>query len=166
MKLTISSFQFPLSNKQKKIWSKIASGMPVNKLAEELNTTRQYVNQTYLVAEGKLSNVLMEFAKASDLYVISIYPRHAILLAYHPILRRKAIITYSTIHGVKLWFWHEELDENVNPELLQQTKQFLLDLAIEHGLTVTDMKIHPAKLAQEVFCRLAPEVKEWINSKE
>src|SRR3990170_8143623 len=95
---TLSS---PLSQKQRTVWSLIGKGFSVSVIADKLNTTRQYVNQTRLTAESKLSTTLLEVAQANDLQVIRLYPKQAILLGYHPALKRKAIVTYSTNHGMK-----------------------------------------------------------------
>jgi hypothetical protein len=98
------SVSSPLSQSQKTIWSLISTGLSVSKIAEKLKTTRQYVNQTRLMAEAKLSTTLLEVAEVNDLQVTKLYPKQAILLGYHPALKRKAIITYTTNHGLKVWY--------------------------------------------------------------
>jgi hypothetical protein len=81
------------------------------------------------------------------------------LLGFHPDLKRKAIITYSTNHGVKVWYWHDNPEEVTNTEFLKQTQTYLLDLAEEKGIDIPDAStIHPAKLAHTIFCKLIPEV--------
>lgn len=153
------SLSSPLSQKQKTVWSLLSKGFPVATIADELKTTRQFVNQTKLVAEAKLSTTLLEVAQANDLQVIKLYPKEGILLGYHPALKRKAIVTYSTNHGIKVWYWHDNPEEVTNEEFLKQTRIYLLDIAKEKGIDVPDAgNIHPAKLARIVFCKLAPEV--------
>ncbi len=150
----------PLTQQQKTVWQLISLGLSVSKIASKLKTTRQYVNQTRLTAETKLSTTLLEVAQVNDLQVTRLYPKQAILVGYHPALKRKAIITYSTNYGVKVWYWHDNPEEVTNQEFLRQTREYLLDLAKERGIEVKDAaQMHPAKLAHEVFSRLAPEVK-------
>ncbi len=149
----------PLSSKQMTIWSLIREGFSVAAIADKLNTTRQYVNQTRLTAEAKLSTTLLEVARTNDLQVTRIYPKEAILLGYHPGLKRKAIVTYSTNHGMKVWYWHDNPDEVTNEEFLRQTRAYLIDIAKERGVEIPDdATIHPAKLARLIFSRLVPEV--------
>jgi hypothetical protein len=153
------SLSSPLSQSQKAVWSLVSKGFAVSKIAEKLNTTRQYVNQTRLTAEAKLSTALLEVAQANDLQVTRLYPKEAILLGYHPGLKRKAIVTYSTNHGIKVWYWHDNPEEVTNEDFLRQTREYLLDLARERGIQLecaTD--VHPAKLAHIIFSKLVPEV--------
>jgi hypothetical protein len=153
------SLSSPLSQSQKAVWSLVSKGFAVSKIAEKLNTTRQYVNQTRLTAEAKLSTALLEVAQANDLQVTRLYTKEAILLGYHPALKRKAIVTYSTSHGIKVWYWHDNPEEVTNEDFLRQTRQYLLDLAKERGIEVEDAtEIHPARLASIIFSKLVPEV--------
>jgi predicted DNA-binding protein YlxM (UPF0122 family) len=150
----------PLSQKQKTVWSLICKGFSVSSIADKLSTTRQYVNQTRLTAEAKLSTTLLEVAQANDLQVMRLYPKEAILLGYQPALKRKVIITYSTSHGIKVWYWHDNPEEVTDQEFLRQTRAYLLDLAKERGIEIDDAaaKVHPAKLAHIIFSKLVPEV--------
>lgn len=154
------SLSSPLSQKQKTVWSLISKGLSVSAVANRLSTTRQYVNQTKIMAEAKLSTTLLEVARANDLQVTKLYPKEAILLGYHPALKRKAIVTYTTSHGIKVWYWHDSPEEITNEDFLKQTRAYLLDIAKERGVEVEDAaKMHPAKLADIIFRKLVPEVK-------
>jgi len=154
------SVSSPLSQSQKTIWSLISTGLSVSKIAEKLKTTRQYVNQTRLMAEAKLSTTLLEVAEVNDLQVTKLYPKQAILLGYHPALKRKAIITYTTNHGLKVWYWHDNPEEVTDTAFLNQTRQYLIDIAKERGITIENAaEIHPAKLAHMIFSKLIPELK-------
>jgi DNA-binding CsgD family transcriptional regulator len=154
------SLSSPLSQKQKTVWSLIRGGFSVSAIADKLSTTRQYVNQTKLTAEAKLSTTLLDVAGANDIQVTKLYPKKAILLGYHPALKRKAIITYTTSHGIKVWYWHDNPEEITNENFLRQTRKYLLDIAKEQGITLDDTAdIHPPKLAHIIFSKLVPEVK-------
>lgn len=154
------SITSPLSSNQTAIWSLLTKGLSVSAIADKLNTTRQYVNQTRLTAEAKLSTTLLEVARTNDFQVTRLYPKQAILLGFHPGLRRKAIVTYTTSHGLKVWYWHDNPEEVTDPTFLNQTRQYLIDIAKERGLVVEGMeKVHPAKLAHTIFSQLIPELK-------
>jgi DNA-binding CsgD family transcriptional regulator len=157
MKGSLSS---PLSQKQKTVWSLIREGFSVSAIATKLKTTRQYINQTKLTAEAKLSTTLLDVAAANDIQVTKLYPKKAILLGYHPALKRKAIITYTTSHGIKVWYWHDNPEEITNQNFLRKTRKYLLDIAKEQGIELEDTTdIHPAKLAHIIFSKLVPEVR-------
>jgi hypothetical protein len=150
----------PLSPKQKTIWSLLNKGLSISIIAEKLNSTRQFVNQTKLAAEARLSTTLLDVAQANDLQVTKLYPQQGILLGYHPAINRKAILTYSTNYGIKVWYWHDAPEEVKNEEFLKQTRTYLLDIAKERGIEIEEAsKIHPAKLAHEIFSKLIPELK-------
>ena len=149
----------PLSQKQKTVWSLISRGFSITAIADKLNTTRQFVNQTKLVAEAKLSTTLLDVAQANDLQITKLYPKEGMLLGFHPSLKRKAIITYSTNYGVKVWYWHDNPEEVTNEQFLKQTQTYLLDLAKEKGIEIPNAAtIHPAKLAHMIFCKLVSEI--------
>ena len=148
----------PLSQKQKIVWSLISKGLSVAAIADRLKTSRQYVNQTRQTAEAKLSTALMEVARVSDLHVTQLHPKEALLIGYHPVLKRKAIVTYTTSRGIKVWYWHDNPEEETDQDFLKQTREYLLDLAKERDLEIEDAAtLHPAKLARIVFRKLAPE---------
>ena len=155
------SVSSPLSQSQKTVWSLICKGFSVSNIAEKLSTTRQYVNQTRLAAEAKLATTLLDVAQVNGLQVTKLYPKQAILLGYHPALKRKAIITYTTSHGLKVWYWHDNPQEVTDTAFLNQTRQYLIDIAKERGIEIEDAdNIHPAKLAHMIFTKLIPELKQ------
>jgi hypothetical protein len=135
-------------------------GLSAATIAEKLQTTRQFVNQTKLAAEAKLSATLLDVAQANDLQVTKLYPKAGILLAFHPALKRKAILTYSTNFGIKVWYWHDNPEEVTDQAFLNQTRQYLMDIAKERGIEVEGIdKLHPAKLAHIIFSKLIPELR-------
>lgn len=149
----------PLTQKQKFIWSLLSKGLSVADIADKLNTTKQFVNQTKLATEAKLSTTLLDVAQANDLQVTKLYPKNGILLAYHPALKRKAILTYSTNYGIKVWYWHDSPEEVTDPTFLNQIRQYLIDIARERGIEIEGYEnIHPAKLAHIIFSKLIPEL--------
>ena len=160
--VTTCSLSSPLSQKQKTVWSLLSKGFSVANIADKMKTTRQFVNQTKLAAEAKISTTLLEVAQTNDLQVIRLCPKEAILLGYHPSLKRKAIVTYTTKYGMKVWYWHNKPEEeNLSPDFLKQTQTYLLDVAAERGIELENAeKLHPAKLAQVIFSKLLPEVEQ------
>jgi DNA-binding CsgD family transcriptional regulator len=155
---TLSS---PLSQQQKTVWSLLRQGLSAAAIAHKLNTTRQFVNQTKLAAEAKLSTTLLDVAQANDIQVTKIYPNEGLLMGYHPGVGHKAIVTYSTTHGIKVWYWHDDPEQVTNEEFLKNTRRYLLDIARERHIDVKGdaESMHPGKLAHHVFSELIPELK-------
>lgn len=150
----------PLSEKQAAIWLRVLNGRSIASIAESLKTTRQFVNQTKLTAEAKLVNALMDVAQATNIQVTKVHPEAGVLLGYHPGLKRKAVVTYSTEHGIKVWYWFDRPEEVTDREFLSQTRAYLLRIAEERGLRIENAeKLHPAKLAQAIFSELIPELR-------
>jgi DNA-binding CsgD family transcriptional regulator len=150
----------PLSEKQTTVWSLISKGQSAASIAEKLKTTRQFVNQTKLAAEAKLSTTLLDVAQANHIHVTKMNPKEGILLGYHPGLKKKAIITYTTSHGIKVWYWYDNPEEVTNEEFLNQTRTYLLDIARERGIEIRDAQgMHSARLAHRVFMELIPELR-------
>jgi hypothetical protein len=159
--MTITAVTTPLTQQQKTIWNLLSQGLSVSSIASKLKTTRQYVNQTRLTTDAKLSSTLLGVAQVNDIQVTKVDPRHGILVGYHPALNRKAIITYSSNFGVKVWYWRDHPEEVTNQRFLKQAQTYLLDLAKERCIEIENMQtIHPAKLADIIFLKLLPEMKE------
>jgi len=154
-----SSFSSPLSSKQRTVWSLVREGFSVSAIADKLKTTRQYVNQTRLTAEAKLSSTLLDVAETNSIQITKVYPKRAILLGYHPGLKCKAIITYTTSHGIKVWYWNDKPEEIKNKDFLKQTRKYVLDIAKEQGIELDKTEKHPAKLAHILFKKLLPELR-------
>jgi hypothetical protein len=158
---TACTFASPLSSKQKTVWSLTSKGTPIAAIAEKLRTSRQYINQTRLAAEAKISRALLDVAQVNELQVTRLNAGNAILLGYHPYLKRRAVVTYTTKHGMKLWYWHDNPEEEkLNPEFLKQTRDYLLEIAKERNMQLEGAEeLHPAKLARVIFSELLPELK-------
>ena len=150
----------PLSEKQSTVWSLMSKGQSAASIAERLKTTRQFVNQTKLAAEARLSTTMLDVAQANHIHVTKLNPKEGILLGFHPGLEKRAIVTYSTTHGIKVWYWYDNPEEVTNEEFLKQTRTYLLDIAKERGIEIRDAEgMHPAKLAHRVFMELIPELR-------
>jgi DNA-binding CsgD family transcriptional regulator len=151
----------PLSEKQKIVWSLLGAGLSAATVASKLGSTRQFVNQTKLAAEAKLSASLLDAAQANHLQTIRLDSKKGILLGYHPGIDRKAVVTYSIRYGIKVWYWYDNPEAVTDKEFLGQTRRYLLELAKERHINTSGLKsVHPGKLAQFVFSDLVPELKE------
>lgn len=126
-----------------------------------LKTSRQYVNQTKLAAEARLSKALLEVAQVNNLQVRRFYPDKAILLGYHPGLNQETVVTYTSNHGIRVWYWHDNPEMVTDEVFLRETRHYLIDMANERGieLTAKEKEMHPARLAQAIFSKLIPRLR-------
>jgi hypothetical protein len=71
-------------------------------------------------------------------------------------------ITFTPKRGVRVWNWVERPDEVRDRALLEDARNYLLELADRNGVALTSQEkmLHAAKLAQLVFSRLVPEAEE------
>jgi hypothetical protein len=62
--------------------------------------------------------------------------------------------------GIKLWHWIEEPEAISDDHYWQETRCYLLNLAAEHNIALTDKQrqLHPVKLANLLFQTLLPGV--------
>ena len=155
------SFISPLSPMQKAVWSLLNKGLSMSQVADELKTSPQYVHQTRRNAEAKLTRALTEAAEAGSIQVNRIRASEGLLWGYHPGLQLDAVVSYTTKDGVKIWYWYDNPEEVTDETFLQETKQYLLNLAEERHISLSDeeKQLHPGKLANHIFRELLPVVK-------
>jgi len=104
---------------------------------------------------------LIDAARASNIQMKGVLPEADILWGYNPGIKREAIITYTTKHGIKVWYWYDKPEEIDDDEFLKETRDYLISLTEERCLELTqeEKDLHPAKLANLIFSRLVPGAK-------
>ena len=149
----------PLSQRQNQVWSMLGSGLTVSEVAAKLKKTFQYINQTKQTAEAKLSDALIRVAETSNLQIKRVLPKEGILWGYHPGLGLDTFVTYTSKHGMRVWYWYDDPDEITDERFLLEAKMYLLNLADERRIPLDDREkqLHPALLAKLVFGKMIPE---------
>jgi len=137
----------------------LGSGLTVSEVAAELKKTFQYINQTKQTAEAKLSDALIRVGETSNLQIKRVLPKEGILWGYHPGLGLDTFVTYTSKHGMRVWYWYDDPDEITDERFLLETKIYLLNLADERRIQLDEGEkhLHPALLAKRVFGKLIPE---------
>jgi hypothetical protein len=146
---------------QNKVWSlRGPKGLSATETAKKLDTFKQNVHQTFLMAKNTVSNALLEVAEANRLEVRKVDSERGILWGYQRWLGCDVVITYSTKLGVKVWYWNYNSEKVTDKTLLDEARGYLLDLAEERGVVLAEeqKRQHPAKLAKLVFNELVPEM--------
>src|SRR5260370_7241193 len=82
---------------QSRVWSlRGAKGVSVSETAKKLDTFKQNVHQTFLMAKNTVSNALLEVAEANRLEVRKVDPDRGILAGFQRSLASSLVLTYST----------------------------------------------------------------------
>jgi hypothetical protein len=151
-----------LTPQQSKVWRlRGARGLSVNETAKMLDTFKQNIHQTFSMAESTVSKALLEVAEANRLDVRKVDPEKGVLWGFQRWLGCEVVVTFSTKLGVKVWYWNDEANKVTDKSALDEATNYLVDLAEERGLRVTEeqKRYHASKLAELVFSRLVPEMK-------
>ena len=145
---------------QKLVWSLLNRGLSHSQVAEELKKSPQYVHQTRRNAEHKLSRALTEIAEATNLQIKKLRVKEGLLWGYHPGIQCDIIVSYTVKSGLKVWHWVDEPEAITDKDFLHETRSYLLNLAEEHGILLTEEQKnkHPANLANLIFKTLFPGV--------
>ena len=150
----------PLSQSQKTIWALLGKGLTVSTIAEKLKTTRQYVNQTRLTTQTKLATTLLEVAASQRTPSNQTQPPTSHPTRLPPRTKKESHHHLHHQPRSKSLVLARQPEEVTDTAFLNQTRQYLIDIAKERGIEIEDAdKIHPAKLAHTVFCQLIPELK-------
>jgi hypothetical protein len=149
----------PLSQRQNQVWSMLGSGLTVSEVAEKLKKTFQYINQTKLTAEARLSDALIRVGETNNLQIKRVLPREGVLWGYHPGLGLDAFVTYTSRHGMRVWYWYDDPREVTDERFLLEAKMYLLNLAEERQVPLdeSEKQLHPALLAKLIFSKFIPE---------
>jgi hypothetical protein len=149
----------PLSQRQNQVWAMLGSGLTVSEVASNLKKTFQYVNQTKRTAEAKLSDALIRAGETSNLQIKRVLPKEGILWGFHPGLGLDTFVTYTSKHGMRVWYWYDDPEEVTDERFLFETRNYLLNLAEERRIQLdeNEKQLHPALFAKHIFSRLIPE---------
>src|SRR5207245_8851601 len=77
-------------------------------IAKQMKASRQYVQQTLKIAEGKISKSLLDAARSNDLEIRAIRPDRGVLLGHNRVLGRNVVVTYTSKYGIKVWYWYDQ----------------------------------------------------------
>ncbi len=155
------SFSNFLAPKQNMIWSLRRKGFEPVEIAKKLKTSRQFVHQTLKAADSKIYNLLTEVAQANKVEIQRLDVKNGILIGYHRGFETPVIVSYSSKHGVQVWYWHENPESCEKCEFEPQCRSYLIDESEERGIELTEdeKRLPPAKLARIVFSKLISGVK-------
>ena len=128
-------------------------------IANQMKASRQYVQQTLKIAEGKISKCLLDAARSNDLEIRGIRPDRGALLGYNRVLGRNVVVTYTSKYGIKVWYWYDKPEEVRDEKLLDEAREYLFNQAAERGIRLShdEKNMHPARLARTVFSKILPE---------
>jgi len=154
------SFNGALSARQGLIWSLRRKGLEPVAIAKELKTSRQFVHQTLIAADARVSELLTAEARANRIEMRLLDVHNGILVGYHRGLGKDVVISLSGKHGVQVWYWYDS-PACKGCEQVRHCRDYLLDEAEERGIRLSggEKGLPPARLARVVFSRLIPGLK-------
>jgi hypothetical protein len=160
--LTTMKGLMELTSNQRTILDLVSEGLSFSDVARKLSVTKQHIQQTYRLATSLVLSGLIDVARVNQVEVRKVDPSRGVLWGYSPWLGSQVFVTFTPKRGVRVWNWIERPDEVRDRALLEDAKNYLLELADRNGLALTSQEkmLHAAKLAQLVFSRLVPEAKE------
>lgn len=146
-----------LTPKQEQIWNLKSKGLQEVSIARKLNVTRQTVHKALDVAHSKILQALEEAAKLNKIKVETVDPTKGILIGYIPEFRTKAIVTFSSVNGVQIWYKYE--GDCKNCDQLQACRTMLLNELEERKIQpIRNLDtMLPSKLAEILFSKIVGE---------
>ena len=148
-----------MTTRQLDIWDMNRRGEPRSAIGERFGFTRQAVYDALKVSTAKVEAALRQTADASSIEVLRVDPRNGILLGLTPLDNSKVIITFSKKFGVQTWHF-EEPDCGKCAYVRRCTERLIYE-AEERGIQLSNeqRKMHPSKLAHDIFSILLPELR-------
>jgi DNA-binding CsgD family transcriptional regulator len=148
-----------LTNRQLDIWDMNRQGEPRSKIGERFGFTRQAVYDALKISLEKVETALKQTAEAGSIEMIRTDPKNGILLGRMPIDSSRVILTFSRKYGIQTWHF-EEPDCGKCAYVRRCTERLIYE-AEERGIQLSNeqRKMHPSKLAHDIFSILLPELR-------
>jgi transcriptional regulator len=143
-----------LTARQIKIWALHGTGLIESDIAHSLDVTRQTVHKALDIANGKVSEALIEAAHANRIQVKNVNPVSGVLIGYSPAFKTNTMVTFSKRNSVQVWYKDKEHCEDCNQ--IESCRKMLIDEAEERGIQLPEEKdsIMPSKLADILFSKI------------
>jgi hypothetical protein len=93
-----------LTPKQQQLWRKRFDGYTQAEISREAKISRQTVSKSFNVIDSKVSKALFEAAKLNRIEIIEIDREKGYLLGRSPTFQTNALITFSDVNGLQLWY--------------------------------------------------------------
>jgi len=126
-------------------------------IARCLDVTRQTILKPLDIANGKISDALLEIARTNSIQVKEVNPSSGVLVGYSPTFKITAIVTFSTRNGFQVWYKGEEHCEGCDQ--LNACRVILLGEADERGIQLPEGRnsMLPSKLTDILFPKIVGE---------
>ena len=140
-----------LTPKQLGFWRKRFQGHTQAEISREADVTRQTVSKTFNVIDAKVSKALLEAAQLNRIEINKLDREKGFLLGRSPSLRMDALITFSDVNGIQLWFKGEGNCSDCDSA--DRCKAALISEARIRGITLPENldAVQPTLIADQLF---------------
>ena len=146
-----------LTPRETEIWSLRRRTPNQSEIARALGVTRQAVNISLGIIEGKVERTFQECLDANNLRPRRINLVDGVMEAYSPAYRLPVIVSLSVANGLKVWYLYEGRCGLCDLE--RGCRRALLDEARERGVELgpEERGLEPTRLAHRIFSRYLAE---------
>lgn len=140
-----------LTPRQMGLWRKRFDGYTQAEISREENVTRQSVSKAFNVIDSKVSKSLLEAAQLNRIEISKVNRERGFLLGRSPALGMDALITFSDVNGLQLWFRGEGNCSEC--DLADQCKATLIREAKFRGIELPENfdEVQPTLIADMLF---------------
>ena len=142
--------------RQLRIWGMRRDGLSLAEIGRRLGVTRQAVSKAMQRIDDKVSRTLEATARAAKIEVRHLDPEKGVLLGYSHETEDRVILTFSTRHGVHIWYYYTGKCSEC--KFHETCREVILDEAEERGVALTEEERgrSPAEIARLVFSKVIP----------
>jgi len=146
-----------LTPRETEIWSLRRRASNQSEIARALGVTRQAVNISLGIVEGKMRRTFQECMDANNLRPMKINLVDGVMEAYSPAYLLPVIVSLSVANGLKVWYLYEGRCGRCDLE--RGCRRALLEEASERGVELEpeETRLEPTRLALKVFSRYLTE---------
>ena len=146
-----------LTPRETEIWSLRRRIPNQSEIARTLGVSRQAINISLGIVEGKMERTFQECLDANNLRPRKINLVEGVMEAYSPAYRLPVIVSLSVANGLKIWYLYEGRCSSCDLE--RDCRRTLLEEAHERGVELgpEEMRLEPTRLAHRIFSRYLTE---------
>ena len=142
-----------LTLRETDIWDLRRRRNSQSEIGRMMGVSRQAVHKTYQIIDQKMGQAFKEAAETSHLEAKMVNLVDGVMETYSPAHRTPAVVSFSKVNGVKVWYFYEGNCDGCDHDGL--CREALGDEAEERGIKLSEMErlLTPSQLAQRIFSR-------------
>ncbi len=140
-----------LTARETDIWDLRRRRNSQSEIGRIMGVSRQAIHNAYKIIDQKMGQAFKEAAETSHLEAKTVNLVDGVVEAYSPAHRSPAVVSFSKVNGVKVWYFYEGNCDGCDHDRLCRTT--LGDEAYERGIMLSDAerRLTPSQLARRIF---------------